>query len=60
MGLLEVVIIVLLLALVGVLVQLVTTKFQMPPYWATMIQVVAIVLVILILLSRFGYLHTVP
>jgi hypothetical protein len=43
---------VLVLVLIGFLVWLVTTRVPLPPGWATAIQVLALVLVILYVLTR--------
>lgn len=44
---------VLVVALIGFLVYLITVKVPMPPYWATAIQLVALIVIIVYLLSRF-------
>jgi len=49
----DLVILVLVMAIVGFLVWLVTTQIPMPPYWATAIQVIAVVVLVLWLLGRF-------
>lgn len=48
----DLVILVLVLVLIGFLVYILTTHVPMPPYWATAIQVIALILVILYLLTR--------
>lgn len=50
----DLVILVLVCCLIGFLVWLFTTKIPMPPYWATTIQLVALVLIILFLLTRLN------
>jgi flagellar biogenesis protein FliO len=50
----DLVILVLVIALIGFLIYLITTKIPMPPYWATAIQILALIVVVLYLLSRFG------
>jgi hypothetical protein len=49
----DLIILVLVIALIGFLVWIITTKIPMPPGWATAIQVLALVVIILFLLSRF-------
>ena len=49
----DLVILVLVVALIGFLVWLITTKVPMPSGWATTIQVVALVLVVVWLISHF-------
>ena len=55
----DLIILVLVVAVIGFLVYLITTKVPMPPYWATTIQVVALIVIILFLLSRFVNLPNV-
>jgi hypothetical protein len=55
----DLVLLVLVVALIGFLVYVITTKVQMPPGWATAIQVLALVLVILWVLSHFVALPNV-
>ena len=50
----DLIILVLVVALVGFLVYLITTKIPMPPYWAMAIQILALIVIILFLLRRFG------
>jgi flagellar biogenesis protein FliO len=50
----DLVILVLVIALIGFLIYLITTKIPMPPYWATALQVLALIVVVLYLLSRFA------
>ena len=45
---------VLIVCLVGFGVYLLTTKIPMPPLWATVIQVVALILIVLFLIDRLG------
>jgi len=49
----DLIILVLVLALVGCLVWLLTTKIPMPPFWATAIQVLALILVLLYVITRY-------
>ena len=55
----DLIILVLVLALIGFLVWLVTTKIPMPALWATAIQVIALVMVLLYVLGRFVSLPNV-
>ena len=48
----DLIILVLVLCLVGFLVWLLTTKIPMPPAWATAIQVIALIFLILYVLRR--------
>ncbi len=49
----DLIILVLVLALVGFLVWVLTTKIPMPPAWATTIQVIALVAMVLWALTHF-------
>jgi len=49
----DLIVLVFVVALIGFLVWLVTTKIPMPPLWATTIQVLALVVIVLYILSRF-------
>lgn len=49
----DLIVLVLILALIGFLIWLITTKIPMPPLWATIIQVGALLVIILWLVSRF-------
>jgi hypothetical protein len=55
----DLVLLVLVLALIGFLIFLITTKVPMPPYWATVIQIAALIVIILYLIARFGGLPNV-
>lgn len=55
----DLIVLVLILALFGFLVWLITTRVPMPPAWATVIQVIALILIILWLLQRFALLPNV-
>jgi hypothetical protein len=55
----DLVVLVLVLALIGFLIYLITTKVPMPPGWAVALQVVALILMILYLVARFGGLPNV-
>ena len=50
----DLVILVVLVALIGFLVFVITTKVPMPPYWALAIQLLALVVIVLFILQRFG------
>lgn len=50
----DLVLLVLVLALVGCLVWLITTKIPMPPLWASAIQLLALAVLVLYLLARVG------
>jgi hypothetical protein len=47
------------LALVGFLVWFITTKVPMPPLWANIIQVLALIVIIVYVLTRVVYLPNV-
>jgi len=49
----DLVVLVLVVALIGFLVYLITTKVPMPPHWATVLQITALVVLILFILSHF-------
>lgn len=55
----DLIILVLVVALIGFLVYIITTKIPMPPGWAMAIQVGALVVIILYLLTRFVNLPNV-
>jgi len=55
----DLILLVLLLVLIGFAVYLLTTKVPMPPGWATAIQVLALIVIILYLLTRFAALPNV-
>ncbi len=48
----DLIVLLLVLVLVGFLVWLLTTKVPMPPLWARAIQIIALVLVILYVVTR--------
>lgn len=50
----DLIILVIVLCVIGFLIFLLTTKVPMPPYWATAIQVLCLILIVLYLLQRFG------
>jgi hypothetical protein len=55
----DLVILVLVVVLIGFLVWLLTTKVPMPPGWATAIQVLALIVIVLYVISRFAPLPNV-
>ena len=55
----DLVILVLVVALIGFLVYVITTKVQMPPGWATTIQLLALIVLVLWILSHFVVLPNV-
>lgn len=55
----DLVILVLILCVVGFLIWLLTTKIPMPAYWATAIQVIAVICLVLFVLRRFVHLPNV-
>ena len=50
----DLILLVLVVALVGFLVWIITTKIPMPPYWATALQILALILLVLYLVRRLG------
>jgi membrane-bound metal-dependent hydrolase YbcI (DUF457 family) len=50
----DLVVLLLVVALIGFLVWLITTKIPMPDGWAVALQVVALIVVVIYLLSRFA------
>lgn len=50
----DLIVLVLVLGLIGLAVWFITTKIQMPPYWASTIQIGALVVLVLYLVSQFG------
>jgi hypothetical protein len=55
----DLIVLVLVLVLIGFLVWLLTTRVPMPPLWASTIQVIALVVVIVYLLTRVVHLPNV-
>jgi hypothetical protein len=49
----DLILLVLVLALIGALVFVITTRVPMPPGWAAMIQIVALVIIVLWIVTRF-------
>jgi hypothetical protein len=49
----DLLILVIVLALVGFVVYIITTKIPMPPYWATAIQILALIVIVFYILTRF-------
>ena len=60
MDLIVIVVLVLVLVLVGFLVWLLTAKVPMPPYWASAIQIIVLILVILYLMTRIRIPNLLP
>ena len=50
----DLILLVLFLCILGAVIWLLTTKIPMDPVWRTVIQVVALILILLYLLRRFG------
>jgi alpha-D-ribose 1-methylphosphonate 5-phosphate C-P lyase len=50
----DLILLVLVLAIVGWAVWLITTKIPMPPGWATGLQILALLILVLFLLQRLG------
>jgi len=48
----DLILLVLVLCVIGFAVWLLTTKIPMPPHWATVIQVIAVVLLLFYLIRR--------
>jgi hypothetical protein len=55
----DLLILVLVVALIGFVVYVITTKIQMPPGWAATIQLLALIVIVLWLLSHFVTLPNV-
>lgn len=55
----DLLVLVLVLALIGFLVWIITTRVPMLPGWATAIQVLALIVIILYILTRFVNLPNV-
>jgi hypothetical protein len=55
----DLLLLVLVVVLIGFIVYVLTTKVPMPPGWATAIQVVALIVMLLYVLSRFVNLPNV-
>lgn len=55
----DLILLVLVLALVGFLVYVITTKVPMPPGWAAAIQVLALIVILLYIITRFVRLPNV-
>jgi hypothetical protein len=55
----DLVILVLVVALIGFLIYIITTKVPMPTGWATTLQVLALVVVVVWLLAHFVYVPNV-
>jgi hypothetical protein len=55
----DLLLLVVVVALIGFLIYVLTTKIPMPPLWAVTIQVLALVVIILFLLTRVVHLPNV-
>jgi flagellar biogenesis protein FliO len=55
----DLVVLVVVICLIGFLVWVLTTRVPMPPGWAVAIQVLALIVIVMWLLSRFGGLPNV-
>jgi len=55
----DLVILILVVALIGFLIYVITSKIPMPPGWASAIQVLALVVIVLYLITRFFNLPNV-
>lgn len=55
----DLIILVLVVAVIGFTVWLITTQIPLPPYWATAIQVLALLIVVLYILTRFFHIPNV-
>lgn len=55
----DLILLVIVVALIGFVVWLITTKVPLPPYWAVSIQVLALIIVVLYVLTRFFHVPNV-
>jgi hypothetical protein len=55
----DLIILVLVLALIGFLVYIITTRIPMPPGWAVAIQILALIVIVLYIIQRFAGLPNV-
>lgn len=55
----DLILLVLVVVLIGFVVWILTTKVPMPPGWAMAIQIIALIVIILYVLSRFANLPNV-
>ena len=55
----DLIILVLVICLIGFLVWLLTTKIPMPPGWATAIQVIVLVVLVIYVLTRLVHIPNV-
>jgi hypothetical protein len=56
----DLIVLVLFVALIGFIVLIVTTKVPMPRYWATTIQIVALIILVLYLLRNVKIPNVIP
>ncbi len=52
----DLIVLVLVLALIGFIIWLITTKIPMPPSWAVAIQVLTLIVIVLYLVTRLVHL----
>lgn len=55
----DLILLVLVVVAIGFVIYILTTKVPMPPYWATTIQVVTLLVILLYLLTRVVHLPNV-
>jgi hypothetical protein len=55
----DLIILVLVVALIGFIIYIITTKVPMPPHWATTIQILALIVLLLYILTRLVNLPNV-
>lgn len=55
----DLIFLVLVVVLIGFIVWVLTTKIPMPPGWATAIQVLALIVILLYILTRFANLPNI-
>lgn len=55
----DLLILVLVIVLIGFLIWILTTKVPLPPGWATAIQVLALIVILLYIVTRFVHLPNV-
>lgn len=49
----DLIVLLVVVVLVGFLTYMLTTKVPMPPYWATTIQIAVLILVIIVIFTRY-------
>lgn len=55
----DLILLVIVLAVIGFVIWLITEKVPMPPYWKSAIQVIALIVIVLYLITRFVNLPNV-